>query len=257
MLNKKIIFSWGFLGLLVCCLIPFEVHAKTVEETINEYKKLAEEIKLEFTYVNLDASLNAMKEVGASEWSANADRVNEFLFRNEIKKHIKLDENAGMDVMCYIKGEKYYDYIDSSSKEYIAENDMCFAIFYFNDEDGSSLGDLKVKFDVSFNEVEGVDKYKKEALEIVKKITKNQYIVDMDSVNHYANYSKNISTFFDGDNAVTEFSNLKNAVEEYPDYTFEVGFEEIRRGDYFVGIEVLKNAETIENNKTMELEIEK
>jgi len=237
MLKKKRIFNWGFFGLLACCLIPLGVNAKTVEETMDEYKKLAEEIKLEFNYVNLDASLDAMKEAGASEWSANPNRVNEFLFRNEIKKYIRLEENAGMDVMCYMKGETYYDYNVSPAPEYVAENDMCFAIFYFNDEDGSSLGDVRVKFDVSFNEVEGVEKYKKEALEIVKKITKNQYIIDMDSVNHYANYSKNISTFFDGDNAVTEFSNLKNAVEEYPDYTFEVGFEEIRRGDYFVGIE--------------------
>lgn len=237
MLNKKRIFSWGFLGLFVCCLIPFRVDAKTVDEVIDEYKRLAEEIKLEFNYVNFDASLEVMKEAGASEWATNRERISEFLFRNEIKKYIKLEENAGMDVMCYKKGETYYDWSFTPAKEYVAEKDKCIAIFYFDDEFGVSNEDVRVEFDVSFNEVRGVDEYKKEALEIVRKITKNQYVVDMDSVNHFANYSKNISTFFDGDNAVTEFSNLKNAVEEYPAYTFEVGFEEIRRGDYFVGIE--------------------
>ena len=88
MLNKKRIFSWGFLGLFVCCLIPFRVDAKTVDEVIDEYKRLAEEIKLEFNYVNFDASLEVMKEAGASEWATNRERINEFLFRNEIKKYI-------------------------------------------------------------------------------------------------------------------------------------------------------------------------
>ena len=237
MLKRKRIFNWGVLGLMAFCLLPFRVEAKSVEEIMDEYKKLASEIKFEFNYVNFDASLDAMKEVGASEWSVNEERVYEFLFRSEIKKYIELEDNAGMDVMCYMKGETYYDWSFSPAKEYVADKDKCIAIFYFYDEFGVSDSDVRVEFDVSFNEVEGVEEYKKEALEIVRKITKNQYVVDMDSVNHFANYSKNISTFFDGDNAVTEFSNLKNAVEEYPDYTFEVGFEEIRRGDYFVGIE--------------------
>jgi len=239
MLNRNEVFKWGLLGLIVISLIPCVVSAKSIEERKEEYKRIAEEVKLEFNYVNFDASLEVMKEVGASEWSTSKNRIYEFLFRSEIKKYIELEDDTGMDVFCYKKGDTYTDWSVSPEKEYVALEDKCSVAIYFWDEDGVSTDDLSIglDFDVSFNEVEGNDEYKKEALEIVKKITKNQYIVDMDSVNHYANYSTNISTFFDGNNAVTEFSNLKNAVEEYPDYTFDVGFEEIRRGDYFVGIE--------------------
>lgn len=239
MLNVRKMFSWGIFCLVIILLMPFGVNAETVDDLLDNYKKIANEVKLEFNYVNFDDSLDVMREVGSSEWALNEERIDDFLFRSEIKNYIELPDNAGMDVFCYRKGETITDWSVSPVLEYVALKDKCDVTFYFWGEDGVSNSDLSetIEFDVSFNEVEGNSNYKREALEIVRKITKNQYIVDMDSVNHYINYSKSISTFFDGNNAVTEFSNLKNAVEEYPEYTFEVGFEEIRRGDYFVGIE--------------------
>lgn len=231
---KKNIFRWGFLGLIVICLTPLVVSAESYDELMEGYKRIAEEVSLEFNYVDFEESLDIMKENGASEWSVSEERIYDFLFRSEIKNYIEMPEDSGMDVMCYIEGNTYQDYSVSPMREYVAEEDSCKAVFYFWNEE---VEPLSLEFDVEFNEVNGDKKYKKEALEIVKKITKNQYVIDMDSINHYTNYSKNVSTFFDGNNAIREFSLLKNAVEEYPEYTFEVGFEEIRRGNYFVGIE--------------------
>ena len=110
MLNKNIILKWGLLWLIAVCLIPGIVKAESYEERLENYKKIAEEVKFEFNYVDFDASLEVMQQVGASEWSTNEERIYDFLFRSEIKNYIELPENSGMDVWCHKKGIVQQEY---------------------------------------------------------------------------------------------------------------------------------------------------
>lgn len=242
-MKLKSFIKLGAIGLLSSLLIS-NVNAETIESRTEKMKEQLNSYHFDIKNINLNDNvemITADLDEWAKEWFGSLERIYAFKVRSELEKVIDLQPDNMMDVTCYIKG-KEYDYYDSSSSQLIkktADKDYCYLYIGFMDEEGNipESNSFETEITGTFTEVEENETYKKEALKIVKELMGNSYVVDLDSINHYMNYKTSTSSFFDGNNALIEFAKLKTQVAENPNYEFTVSFEEIRRGDYFVGIE--------------------
>lgn len=225
-------------------MLMSNVSAKTIEERKAEMIKQLDNYHFDFKHVNMEDSFKIVqysKPYAEEEWVAQSirERFYSFWLRSELENIIEFGTDNQIDIFCYKKGEEYEVYDENGMHKEIAEVDKCDISLYFTEEPDGDWDTNVLNYTITgkITEVEGNPEYKKEALEIVKSISKNSFVVDMDSLNHEINYKTTTSTFFDGNNALSEFNTLKKAVEENPKYDFSVGFEDVRRGDYFVGIE--------------------
>ena len=225
-----------FIFVFICCICfnILNVNAATRKEKAEE--ALAK-YHFDFKYVNMEDNFKMVTE--SKEFYGKVDDwFRRMLIRSDLEKIIDFEKNDAIDIFCYLKGEEYTKSIHNEDGTYsyvkeIADQDKCEVDIYFVSENDSIESFVTGKF----TEVEGNIEYKKEALGIAKNIQKDVYVTDLDIINHSINYETTTSSFFDGNNALTEFANLKKAVEANPNYDFSIGIEDVRRGDYFVGLE--------------------
>jgi hypothetical protein len=191
-----------------------------------------------FKYVNMDEDIAMIRSIrGNNNWPDPEEYFFSFLIRDDLEEKIG-DLTLGFDAPCHKKGDSYETYDDDLGMNVnkVADTDMCELYIIVGDSWDDCTG-FELTITGNFEEVEGNASYKKEALKIAKEIQKDFYVNDMDIINHIFNYKSSTATFFQGNNVTTEFSDVKKAVEAYPSYTFSAGLEEVRRGDYFVGLE--------------------
>lgn len=187
-----------------------------------------------FKYADMTENNELIEKIKKDSWGSGFDATEwfyRFLIRSDLENIVALKENDVVDVFCFKKGNTYPDY--STGSEFIADEDYCtIGVYDMTSDDG-----FEIKVTGEFIEVEGNKEYQNEALKIVGEIQKDFYVSDLDIVNHNINYVSTTASFFEGGNVLKEFKVMKNAVTENPNYEFFVGMEEVRRGDFLVGLE--------------------
>ncbi len=217
------------------------VNAETIAEKKAKAQKFLDSYHFHFKYTNMDENYAMIKKIRGDEWRTPEEWFYDMLVRGDLENKLSLGENSGFDVFCHKKGIAYTKYVydettmTGENVEVIPEEDICelYVILEFGNDDAI----IETEVTGIFEEVKGNDSYQKEALKIATGIQKDFYVNDMDIVNHIINFKTSTNTFFEGDNVTTEFNDIKRVVEENPNYNIFVGLEEVRRGDYFVGLE--------------------
>lgn len=161
---------------------------------------------------------------------------------NEINDQIKLKSDEGMDISCYLRGQSYEEY-DPELMRFttkVADSDFCsIYIIIGMREEGDPAGDNEAYIKDITGTVEVVDgdkNTKSQALELVKNMDRQAFIGDLDYINHMLHYKEDASTFFTGDTAKKEFKEIKNLIEQHPEFDFLMSFEETRRGTTLAGV---------------------
>ena len=219
---------------LVTLFSVINVSALTSKERMQSYKEKLSNYEFNFKYVNQSENIKLIEEKNKGTMLGVKENIQRYFFsgliRSDIEKIIKLTNEDGIDIDCYRRGQTYTIYENNQIHTDTADKDFCnVVIFDFN---GENTGEIKING--SIEEVKGDALVQKRASNIIKNLVGNVYITDIDMVNHYINYKSNSSTFFAGNNAIKEFAKLKKASEENPDLDFFVGYEDTRRGDYFI-----------------------
>lgn len=153
------------------------------------------------------------------------------LVRNELERIIDLESTDAIDLFCYIEGDEYIDEEEITSTR---EHDGCGMGIYL-DVFGKNPVSFQFEVEGNFTEVEGDSQIKNHAFSLVKDLSNNVYVADLDMLNHYVNYKSNSSSFYEGNNALLEFAKLKKIVEENPNYNLFVSFDDTRSGMSYVG----------------------
>ena len=219
---------------LVTLFSVINVSALTSKERLQSYKEKLSNYEFNFKYVNQSENIKLIEEKNKGTMLGVKENIQRYFFsgliRSDIEKIIKLTNEDGIDIDCYRKGETYTIYENNQTHTDTADKDFCNVIIF--DFNGENTGEIKING--SIEEVKGDALVQKRASNIIKNLVGNVYITDIDMVNHYINYKSDSSTFFAGNNAIKEFAKLKKASEENPDLDFFVGYEDTRRGDYFI-----------------------
>ena len=232
--------------LIVAFVGIISANALTDAERKAKAAKILDDYHFHFKYVNMDDNFAMIKSIrGEEEWRSMEEWYYPLLVRGELEKVLASVNPDGMDVFCYLKGEEYQKDVEDpethlwQTENRVAEEDMCSLYIIFGDMFTESTDFEVLETDITgvFEEVKGNASYKKEALAIAKSIQKDFYVNDRDIINHIINYKTKTATFFEGNNVTVEFNDIKHVVEANPDYEIFVGLEEVRRGDYFVGLE--------------------
>ena len=219
---------------LVTLFSVINVSALTSKERLQSYKEKLSNYEFNFKYVNQSENIKLIEEKNKGTMLGVKENIQRYFFngliRSDIEKIIKLTNEDGIDIDCYRKGQTYTIYENNQIHTDTADKDFCNVIIF--DFNGENTGEIKING--SIEEVKGDALVQKRASNIIKNLVGNVYITDIDMVNHYINYKSDSSTFFAGNNAIKEFAKLKKASEENPDLDFFVGYEDTRRGDYFI-----------------------
>lgn len=229
-----------FLLCAVAVVVAFSISnvlGLTSKDRANIMKQQLENYHFDFKYVDMSDNYKLIKEHQKLDMWRSLEKVFlNGLVRSELENIIDFEPNDGIDMNCYLAGEEvtYGDPDTGLSKTETKENDGCILSIYTNNKDYTDQANFTIEVLANFEQVKGDSKTKKEAKKIIEQIVDNVYVADADMLNHYVNYKSNSSTFFAGKNALLEFSNLKKAVEDYPEYEFFVGYEDTRRGAAYV-----------------------
>ena len=229
---KKIKLLLFLLGMF--CLVGVNnVFALTNEERKEIMLEQLSDYTFDFKYVDMTDNYELIKENRESPLYLNYKSwFLSGLVRSELENVIDLESSDAIDLYCYLEGDEYTEFEDENSVTLTREYDGCSMGIYLDVYSSDSLS-FRYELNGDFDVVNGNEKVKKEALLLAKQMIDNVYVADVDMVNHYVNYKSNSSTFFESNNALLEFANLKKIVEENPDYNFFVGYQDTRRGNAY------------------------
>lgn len=244
MKNMKKILGCLVVLVLTLLFIPNSVFALTLQQRKTAIDTALDNYTFAFKYVDMSSINQLIKDSNEDEpMFQQDDTIKQHflvgLIRSDIDNLINLTSNDMIDITCHLEGDTYYDYdnFDSYGPSTVtADRDFCRIDIMITDTTNGQ-GELEIintNIYGSFEQVDGVEQYKTESLNVMEKLMDDVYIADVDMLNHWVNYDSNNSTFFEGNNALREFSNLKKVVEDNPDYEFFVGYQDTRRGDYYI-----------------------
>lgn len=222
-----------FILVLFCFVEVNDVLALTNEERKEIMLEQLSDYTFDFKYVDMTDNYELIKENRKSSLHLNYKSwFLSGLVRNELENVIDLESGDAIDLYCYLEGDEYTEYENGNPVITTKEHDGCGMGIYLDVYSSDSLS-FRYELNGDFEVVNGDEKVKEEALSLAEQMIDNVYVADVDMLNHYVNYKSNSSTFFESNNALLEFANLKKIVEENPDYNFFVGYQDTRRGNAY------------------------